>query len=221
MVVFGIQNLMYRGVVKGLEVTPEWLPAHDFFAYLMGAVLIAAGVSVAFKVKIHWGADALALLFLVSLLLLRLPLVGAAIHNTSERTVLFETLVCACGACLLADRGLPIARMLIGLSIIVFGVDHLLIPGIIAKLVPAWMPAKLFWAWFTGIAMIAAGVCIAIPWWKRMAASLLGLMFFLWVALLHAPRVIGHPRHPNEWNSAFVALAMCGVAWIVSQKADR
>jgi uncharacterized membrane protein len=221
MVVLGIQNLFYQGFLRGLQITPEWLPAHAFFAYLMGAVLIAGGVSVALNWKIHWGADALALLFLATLLLLRLPRVGTAINNVSERTVLFETLVCACGACLLADRGLPIARVLIGISMIVFGVGHLLIPQVIVKLIPSWMPEKLFLAWFTGFALIAAGVCIVIPWWKRLAASLVGLMFFLWVVLLHGPRVAAHPHHPNEWNSAFVALAMCGVAWILSAKAKR
>jgi uncharacterized membrane protein len=221
MVVLGIQNLVYQGMLKGLQVTPEWLPAHAFWAYLMGAVLIAGGVSVALKIKMQWGADALALLFLASLLLLRLPLLGLAIHNTSERTVLFETIVCGCGACLLGNRGILIARVLIGASMIVFGVDHLLIPETIAKLIPSWMPQKLFLAWFTGIALIAAGVCIVIPWWKSLAASLLGLMFFLWVALLHGPRVAAHPHHPNEWNSAFVALAMCGAAWILSKKAYR
>lgn len=225
MVVLGIQNLVYQGMLKGLQVTPEWLPAHVFWAYLMGAVLIAGGVSVALNVKAQLGADALALLFLASLLLLRLPRLGEAIHNTSERTVLFETIVCACGACLLGNRGLLIARVLIGISMIVFGVDHLLIPETIAKLIPAWMPQRVFLAWFTGIALIAAGVCIAIPLRfgdsKRLAARLLGLMFFLWVVLLHGPRVAAHPHHPNEWNSAFVALAMCGVAWILSKKAYR
>jgi uncharacterized membrane protein YphA (DoxX/SURF4 family) len=221
MVVLGIQNLVYKGLVKGLQVTPEWLPAHTFFAYLMGAVLIAGGVSVAVNLKPHWGADALALLFLASLLLLRLPLLGEAMHNISERTVLFETIVCACGACLLGNRGIPIARVLIGISMIVFGIDHLEIPAAIAKLIPSWMPGKLFLAWFTGIALIAAGVCIVIPWWKRLAASLLGLMFFLWVALLHAPRVAAHPHRPNEWNSLFVAVAMCGVAWILTKKVAR
>jgi uncharacterized membrane protein len=221
MVVLGVQNVVYQGLLRGLQVTPEWLPAHAFFAYLMGAVLIAGGISVALRLKMHWGADALALLFLASLLVLHLPLLGVAIHNISERTVLFETIVCACGACLLGDRGISIARVLIGISMIVFGVDHLLIPDIIAKLIPAWMPSKLFLAWFTGIALIAAGVCIVIPWRKRLAPRLLGLMFFLWVALLHGPRVAAHPHNPNEWNSAFVALAMCGVSWILSAKADR
>lgn len=221
MVVLGVQNLVYQGLLKGLQVTPEWLPAHAFWAYLMGAVLIAGGISVAFQWKMHWGADCLALLFLASLMLLRLPLLGVAIHNMSERTVLFETIVCACGACLLADRGIPIARVLIGISMIVFGIDHLEISNAIAKLIPSWMPWKLFLAWCTGFAFIAAGVCIVILWWKRLAARLLGLMFFLWVALLHGPRVAAHPNHPNEWNSAFVALAMCGVAWILSKKADR
>jgi uncharacterized membrane protein len=219
MVVLGVQNVFYGGSLKGFQVTPEWLPAHILFAYLMGAVLIAAGVCIAFQWKIHWGADALAVLFLSTLLLLRLPQLGLVLRSLNERTLLFETIAFAAGACLLADRGLPIARVLIGISMIVFGVNHLLVPETIAKLIPSWMPARLFLAWFTGFAFIAAGLCIVSRWQKQLAARMLGLMFFLWVALLHGPRIAAHPHHPAEWNSGLVALAMCGIAWILSEKA--
>ena len=46
--------------------------------------------------------------------------------------------------------------------------------------------------------------------------SLLGLMFFLWVVILHAPRVAASPHNGNEWTSAFVALAMSGSALLVA-----
>jgi hypothetical protein len=73
----------------------------------------------------------------------------------------------------------------------------------------------MFWAAFTGIAMIAAGLSIIARWQRRLSSGLLGLMFFLWVVLLHAPRVAANVSNGNEWNSAFVALAMCGAAWIL------
>ena len=44
----------------------------------------------------------------------------------------------------------------------------------------------------------------------------LGLMFFLWVILLHSPRVAASPRNQNEWNSFLVALAICGASWILA-----
>jgi len=47
-------------------------------------------------------------------------------------------------------------------------------------------------------------------------ATLLGVMFFLFVLLLHIPRISFHLRDGNEWTSGFVALAMCGGAWVLA-----
>jgi hypothetical protein len=43
-------------------------------------------------------------------------------------------------------------------------------------------------------------------------------MFLLWFLLLHLPRVVSYPRShdPDEWSSAFIALAVCGVSWILA-----
>jgi hypothetical protein len=50
----------------------------------------------------------------------------------------------------------------------------------------------------------------------RMAAMLLGAMFLLWVVFLHAPRVAGAIRNGNEVTSLFVALAMCGLSFVLA-----
>jgi hypothetical protein len=42
-------------------------------------------------------------------------------------------------------------------------------------------------------------------------------MFFLWVVIVHAPRIAASPHNGNEWNSGLVALAICGAAWIVAE----
>jgi uncharacterized membrane protein len=48
---------------------------------------------------------------------------------------------------------------------------------------------------------------------------MLGVMFFLFVVLLHIPRIVGNSSDGNEWTSGFVALAMCGGAWILASAA--
>jgi len=53
----------------------------------------------------------------------------------------------------------------------------------------------------------------------RPAATMLGVMFFLFVVLLHIPRIAGNSSNGNEWTSGFVALAMCGGAWILANAA--
>ncbi len=214
MVAFGFQNIWYKGFVKGLELTPEWAPGHTFWAYLIGAVLIGGGVSIAVRKKARLGAAALGLLYFASVVFLRLPRIGLAMHDLSERTVLLEPVAIGCGAWLLTGMRGPF-RVLFGIVMIVFGIDHFEVLPFIAKLIPTWIPGAMFWSAFTGAALVAAGLSIITRWRMRWGAGLLGLMFFLWVVVLHGPRVIASFQNGNEWNSLFVALAMCGASWIL------
>jgi uncharacterized membrane protein len=216
MVGLGIQNFYYTGFLKGMELTPEWLPWHTFWAYLDGAILVAGGVAIAIHVKARLGAVLLGIVFFCSVVLLRLPRIGLAIHDIGERTVLFEPLTIGCAAFVLAGVMKRTARIVIGISMIVFGIDHFEVLKFIASLVPSWIPGAFFWSWFTGLAFIAAGVSIITRWQMRLGSALLGLMFFLWVVVLHGPRVAASPHNQDEWNSLLIALAFCGLCWILS-----
>jgi hypothetical protein len=41
-------------------------------------------------------------------------------------------------------------------------------------------------------------------------------MFFLWVVILHAPRVYASLHNGDEWSSLFVALAMAGASFFIA-----
>ena len=41
-------------------------------------------------------------------------------------------------------------------------------------------------------------------------------MFFLWVIVLHIPRVVAAVHTETEWTSLFVALGMSGIAWMLA-----
>jgi uncharacterized membrane protein YphA (DoxX/SURF4 family) len=109
-----------------------------------------------------------------------------------------------------------LGRILVAVSLVVFGVQHIIYGGFVATLVPAFMPGRLFWAYFVGAAFFAAAIGILTRMLARPAATMLGVMFFLFLILLHIPRIFVHPRDGNEWTSGFVALGMCGGAWIVA-----
>jgi hypothetical protein len=114
-------------------------------------------------------------------------------------------------------------RFIFAIALVVFGLDHFLFLRFVASLVPPWIPWHLFWAFFFGCAFIAAGVSIATKWMGQWGATLIGTMFLLWFFVLHLPRVFGlagiagAPHNPNEWSSAFIALAMWGGFWICAR----
>src|SRR5467141_4482709 len=115
------------------------------------------------------------------------------------------------------DKSQTVGRVFVAVSLVVFGVQHFLYGGFIAGLVPAFMPGRLFWAYFVGIAFFAAAAGILYEEMARPAATMLGVMFFLFLVLLHIPRIVTNSRDGNEWTSGFVALAMCGGAWILAR----
>src|SRR5258708_22118046 len=101
------------------------------------------------------------------------------------------------------DKSQTLWRIFIAMSLVVFGVQHFLYGGFVAGLVPAWMPGRLFWAYFVGVAFLATAVGILVDLLARPAATMLGVMFFLFVVLLHIPRIVLHSHDGNEWTSGF------------------
>jgi hypothetical protein len=78
------------------------------------------------------------------------------------------------------------------------------------------IPGHLFWTYFTGAGFIATGLEIVTNIYARLAGFMLGVMFLLWVLVLHAPRAIAAMHNGDEWTSLFVALAMGGASFILA-----
>ncbi|MFP5230975.1 MAG: hypothetical protein ACLGXA_25445 [Acidobacteriota bacterium] len=76
-----------------------------------------------------------------------------------------------------------------------FGAEHLTLTREISSIVPAWIPWHMFWAYFVGICLIAAALSLVTGIQTRLAASLLALMFFLFVALMDAPGWFHQPTN--------------------------
>jgi hypothetical protein len=221
----GVETLVCARVVSHTlgpqyEVIPviPWLPSMPWLAYLFGAIWIFCAVGLLFNRSMRVAALALSSLLFLCTLVLIVPKYAVTLGSMSMRTVVFEPLAIACLAWLLQGKA-AIPSYLLALSLIVFGVDHLIALAPIGSLIPAWLPWHVFWVAFFGVGFIAAGVAIALDWLKRPAAIGIGLMFAIWVVTLHLPRVLGWygipgaPRDPDEWSSLLIAVALWGGSW--------
>jgi uncharacterized membrane protein YphA (DoxX/SURF4 family) len=85
-----------------------------------------------------------------------------------------------------------------------------------AQMVPDWMPAHLFWAYFVGCALIAAATSLVAMKFVRLSATLLGVMFLLFVLMLHLPFAIAHPGDRLAWNFVLRETAFGGGAWALA-----
>jgi uncharacterized membrane protein YphA (DoxX/SURF4 family) len=75
-----------------------------------------------------------------------------------------------------------------------FGTEHFTLTNEIASLIPAWIPWHQFWTYLVGACFIAAALSLVTGIQERLAASLLALNFFLFVALMDAPALVQNPR---------------------------
>jgi uncharacterized membrane protein len=56
-----------------------------------------------------------------------------------------------------------VGRVCLAAFLISSGVQHFLFAPFVVTLVPAWVPAPLFWSYFAGVALIAGGVGLLVP----------------------------------------------------------
>ena len=83
-----------------------------------------------------------------------------------------------------------------------FGTEHFTLTAIIASIIPRWIPWHLFWVYLVGACFIAGALSLVTGIQARLAASLLALTFFLFVALMFAPAWARHPG--NRFGPTFV-----------------
>lgn len=111
------------------------------------------------------------------------------------------------------DKLVALGPVFMAAGIAVFGAEHLVRPRTMMQIVPAWMPARLFWAYFVGFALLAAAVSFVTGKLVRLSADLLGWMFCLFVLMIHAPNVLAHPKDQSFWVIALRELSFAGGAW--------
>lgn len=121
------------------------------------------------------------------------------------------------------EKIIPAGKYFLGITMVVFGYSHFVYTDFVATLVPDWIPGHLFWTYFAAVALMLSGLAIIVNIQRRTGATLLGIMLFLWVIMLHIPRAIGAPPtdNGNELTSVFEAFAFSGIAFLVAGKPKR
>jgi hypothetical protein len=224
---FAVQCAICATGGTGPRIAAPWICGPAYSAWMIAAAFLVVAVSLASgKVAraILVGFGCALFLFAVGFYI---PKLMTHPHNPAPWTSGFEVLS-ICGGCWILAQAFPgdwkltitwmalAGRALLAIALVVFAVQHFLYARFVGSLVCAWIPWHLFWAYFTGVAFAAAALSIATGVLLRVASLMLGVMFFLWAILLHAPRVFSAPGSGDEWTSTLVAVAMSGVAFALA-----
>jgi uncharacterized membrane protein YphA (DoxX/SURF4 family) len=115
-----------------------------------------------------------------------------------------------------------LAQILFGLTCVFYGWSHFAYADYTASMVPTWLPARLGFAYFTGLAHIAAGIGIALGVLPRLAATLEAMMMTLFGLLVWVPSFLTQPRPQwatppeNQWSELVVNLLLATAACLVA-----
>jgi uncharacterized membrane protein YphA (DoxX/SURF4 family) len=220
---FAIQQLLHV-VLQSPSPGPPWTPSSAFLLNLAAAALFSAGVTFLTDWNIRLGAGVLAGVLFLRILLIHLPNLLTHLHDPGPWTSTFEMIALSGVALALAtspaissrnaNNAFTVSRLLFAISLIVFGIQHVMYGAFIANLIPSWIPLRLFFAYFVGAAFFAASLSFITKVKASLAGFMLGVMFLIWVVILHAPRIAAASRNQNEWTSGLIALAMCGAGFI-------
>ena len=215
---------------------PAYMPARFFWAYLVGAALIAACLSILTEVHADLAALLVGIMLFLFVLMIYVP---NLIKNPGDRfaiTVPLRDLALSGGALSLAavlgslGRGrsarwlLEVGRGFFGGPMLYFGVEHFLHPAFapgmpFPLLAPAWIPGHVVWAYATGTVLVACGFSILANKHAQAAATWLGDAFLVLVVLIYLPMEIVHPSIAISGELDYVAdtLAMSGAALLVAR----
>lgn len=250
LIAFGVQQYLFGDFVPGRA--PAWpvgVPGRLAWAWLTGLTFIGTGAAVLAAGVLHSGALRRTAYTMASVsggliaawaLLRHVPLILEDTQFGGAWTMFGKALTLSTGALAVATslrvqgrpedetgmdrRILLLGRVGLGTFMAAAGVQHFLWEEFVQTLVPTWIPGPLFWTYFAGVALIAAGIGLVVPATTRLAGTLAGLMVFSWLLMLHIPRAVAAQAavsSRNEWIAVFEALAVSGLALLLAASPER
>ena len=208
MAVFGAEHLsMPRAIMNAV---PPWMPGRLLWTYFVGAALIAAALSIIWRVRIRLSAALLGIMLFCFVAMIHLPNAIAAPHSRIAWTIVARDSSFGAGAILLAitcgsdpkasgRNPVAIAAFyLIAAVCMFFGVEHFFHPECVpavplAKIVPAWIPFARFWTVLTGVLLVAGAGAMLAKNLARKAAAWLGAWVLFLVLTLYLAIMIAKP----------------------------
>ena len=214
----------------------SWIPGLVIIAYIFGILFVLTGACIVFEKKTRTTSLLTGTLLLLVFCFYFIPyqfMAGSRYMHLLQWENAEKELAFCSGAFVIAGcyseankktfyqslgKLLPFGSILFSIPIISFGILHFLYAKNVADYVPSWVPNRLFWTYLAGTALIGSGLSIILKIKAGLAATLLGIMIFIWFIILHVPRVIASPVAylGSEITSAFIALAYSGIAFVIA-----
>ena len=228
------------GVLLFGPIPATWIPLFKVIGYVSAAIMLGTGAGLLFDRSAPTASRVL-LPFLLLWTLSRVPVtvgnpgreiswfaVGEVGVLAAGAIVLFAWLAESRGAAgsglgatvdaIVRQHGFLAARLLLGLSLLTFGLSHFFeFAARTVSLVPSWLPYRTGWAYLTGAGQFAAGLGLVFSVYPRLAAASEAAMLSLFTVLVWIPAVIEKPKLASNWVEFLFTFALAGAAWVVAE----
>jgi uncharacterized membrane protein len=113
------------------------------------------------------------------------------------------------------DKIVALTPLCFAIPLAAFGALHLSAAKSMLEMVPSYMPWRMFWVYFVGVALIAASLSIATRIQVRWSGLLLGVMMLLFVAMLYVPGALTVGGR-IAWTVVFREMSFGGAGWVLA-----
>jgi uncharacterized membrane protein YphA (DoxX/SURF4 family) len=234
---FGTEHFTLTAGVA--SIIPAWIPWHLFWAYLVGACLIAGALSVVTGIQARLAAGLLGLTFFLFVVLMHGPGWAQDPRNRFALTVALRELSFSGGALALAaslagksrERGTDllatIARYFVAIPVLFFSLeqfphgDH--VPGVpLNRLTPEYVYGHSIWTYVAAVVYAVAGVLLLSGKKTRAAATWLGLTVLIVELVVYVPiGVVERASLANGLNYVMDTLMFCGAVLLLAGAMPR
>ena len=234
MIALGVLGFINQSYAAVWQPVPAAVPSHQVLGYLCAFLSLACGIGLLLQRAAPLASPLLLAYLLIWSLLVSLPGIFTAHAAFGSWYSLAEPATMVAAAWVLYatlapdwDRrslsfatgatGVRIGRVIFALALIYFGAGHFVFLKPTADDVPAWLPAHVAWAYFTGFAFIAAGLAILVGVCARLAATLAALqigifLLLVWIPIVAAPA----PKTAFQWSETVISAALTAAACVVA-----
>lgn len=210
--VFGALHLFGPAFVRDL--VPAYMPWRAFWVYAVGGALIAASVSIATRIAVHWSGLLVGIMMFLFVAMLYLP---SGLRHLDARitwVIVFRETSFGGAGWLLAGtaahgwgatgkrRLIAVGRVGVTLALIVFGIQHFLhptgLPGVpLQKQMAPWMPGRTLIDYLTGAGQLAAAASVLLNRHARAVTTWLGGWILLMVLAIYGPVLVAALGEPG------------------------
>lgn len=228
-VVFG------EGLARMMPAWPDALPGRPLWAHGIGLSVAVLALGLLGRRGVHTVAATLAGVLLLPVLVLHLPRALASEHFGDAWLNVLKWLAMASSPLVVstlvvlnergtwldraASAGARAAPWLLGAFMIGSAILHFRFAEGVSTLMQPWVPWRLFWTYFAGVALALGGVGLVMPLTARPAAFLTGVMILSWFFLVHTPRMLLDPTGPIGWSEMAESLAFSSMAFLLAARA--